>query len=73
MSTIFVLSRAKKNMRMKLSRLLSLFQTHKYYMKKETTGVAFNLFLDSLNTKILSSDLASFHTRLKGFERASPE
>jgi hypothetical protein len=33
------------------------------YTKKETDGVVFKLFSDSLNMKRLPSDLASFHTR----------
>ena len=73
MSSIFVISYAHKYMRMCLTILLSLFQTRKGYTKREPPGVIFKLVLDSLNMKILLSDLASFHTRLKGFERVSPE
>jgi hypothetical protein len=46
-----------------MSILLSLFQTRKSYTKKEPPEVSFKLFPDSLNMKIFSSDLATFHTR----------
>jgi hypothetical protein len=47
-------------MRMQPSRLLSLFRTRKGYTKKEPPGVPFKLFSDSLNMKILPSDLVLF-------------
>jgi hypothetical protein len=66
-SSIFVCSHARKSMRTQPSRLLSIFQTRKGYMKKEPPGVPFNLFSDSLNMKIFSSDLVLF-TFVKLFE-----
>jgi hypothetical protein len=66
-SSIFVCSHAHKSIRMQLSRILSLFRTHKGYMKKEPPGVPFNLFSDSLNMKIFPSNLVLF-TLVKVFE-----
>jgi hypothetical protein len=56
-------------MRMQPSILLSLFRTRKGCMKKEPTGVPFKLFSDSLNMKILPSELAIF-TLVKVFEES---
>jgi hypothetical protein len=61
-SLVFVLSRARKYMRMHPGKLLSLFSDLYGYTKKEPPGVVFKLFSDSLNMKRLSSDLASFPT-----------
>jgi hypothetical protein len=61
-SMVLVPSHARKNMRMELSKRLSLFWTHKGYTKKEPPRVVIKIFSDSLNMKILSSDLASFPT-----------
>jgi hypothetical protein len=66
-SLVFVLSRARKYVRMQLSILLSLFRTHKGYTKKEPPGVSFKLFSDSLNMKRFPSDLVLF-TLVKVFE-----
>jgi hypothetical protein len=65
LSLIFVLFVASKYMRMLPSIILSLFWTRKGYTKKETHGVSFKLFSESLNMKIFLSDIASFHTRQK--------
>jgi hypothetical protein len=64
-SLVFVLSRARKYMRMQPGKLLSLFRTRTDTItrKRNPPGVSFKPFSDSLNMKRLSSDLASFHTR----------
>ena len=64
-SLVFVLSRARKYMRMQPGKLYLFFgpvRIHKP-MEKKPPGVIFKLFLDSLNMKSLSSDLSSFHAR----------
>jgi hypothetical protein len=67
-SLVFVISHALKSMTMESSKILSLFQSRKGYMKKEPPGVPFNLFSDSLNMKRLPSDLVLF-TLVKVFEK----
>jgi hypothetical protein len=59
-SMVFVCSCARKYMRTRSSVLLSLFRAQQGYTKKETPGVLFKLFSDSLNMKRLPSDLAIF-------------
>jgi hypothetical protein len=71
-SLVFVLSRARKYMRMQLSILLSLFWTRKGYTKKEPTRVPFKLFSDSLNMKRFPSNLVIF-TLVKYLKKASVE
>jgi hypothetical protein len=43
-----------------MSKILSLSRTRKGYMEKEPCGVPFNLSSDSLNMKILTSNLVLF-------------
>jgi hypothetical protein len=59
---VFFLSRSRKYIRMHPGKLLSLFCTCMDTRKRNPPRVFFKIFLDSLNMKILLSDLTSFPT-----------